>query len=121
MGVQGNKTNYEGKVTLKQKNETGGVKMSGGSYNYTYYQVEDEYVGRMYDKELDEMMKDLCKLLHDLEWWQSGDTCEEDYFKTVAEFKGKYFKRDGRIKNLEQIIEAETKRLKDELIQMLGE
>ena len=37
--------------------------MSGGSYNYLYSQIEDEYVGRMYDIELNDMMKDLTKLL----------------------------------------------------------
>lgn len=33
--------------------------MSGGSYGYGYFTVSDQYVGRMYDSELDEMMKDL--------------------------------------------------------------
>lgn len=47
--------------------------MSGGSYNYMYCRVEDEYVDRMYDSQLNSMMKDLCELLHDLEWWQSCD------------------------------------------------
>ena len=45
--------------------------MSGGHYNYMYCRIEDEYVDRMYDSQLNEMMKDLCKLLHDLEWWKS--------------------------------------------------
>jgi len=66
--------------------------MSGGSYNYLYGQIEDEYVGRMYDPILNEMMKDLVVLLKDLEWWQSGDNAEEYYRKTVKEFKRKYFK-----------------------------
>ena len=48
--------------------------MSGGSYNYMYCRVEEEYVDRMYDSQLNEMMKDLVKVLHDLEWWQSCDT-----------------------------------------------
>ena len=40
--------------------------MSGGSYNYMYCQIEEEYVDRMYDYQLNEMMKDLVKVLHDL-------------------------------------------------------
>lgn len=28
----------------------------------------------------------LNKIMHDLEWWQSGDTGEEDFDKTVDEF-----------------------------------
>ena len=66
--------------------------MSGGSYNYMFGRVEDEYVGRMYDPILNEMMKDLVVLLKDLEWWQSGDNAEEYYRKTVKKFKEKYFK-----------------------------
>ena len=31
--------------------------MSGGSYNYMYCRIEDEYVGRMFDAQLNEMMK----------------------------------------------------------------
>ena len=65
--------------------------MSGGSFNYLYRTIEYEYVGRMQDIVLDEMMEDLVKVLHDLEWWQSADISEEDYRETVEEFKKKYF------------------------------
>ena len=41
--------------------------MSGGSYNYMYSRIEDEYAGRMHDSQLNAMMNDLCELLHDLE------------------------------------------------------
>ena len=53
--------------------------MSGGHYNYMCCRIEDEYVDRMYDSQLNEMMKDLCKLLHDLEWWKSCDYSEDTY------------------------------------------
>lgn len=66
--------------------------MSGGSFNYQYSTIEYEYVGKMQDVILNELMKDLVKVLHDLEWWQSGDTSEEDYRETVNDFKEKYFK-----------------------------
>lgn len=67
--------------------------MSGGSYSYMCYRIEYEYVGRMFDDQLDEMMKDLCKVLHDLEWWRSSDFDEDSYRKTVTEFKKKWFKQ----------------------------
>jgi Ni,Fe-hydrogenase III component G len=89
--------------------------MSGGSYNYTYFQVEDQYVGKMYDIELDEMMSDLCGVLHDLEWWQSGDYIEEDYRETVQKFKEKWFgKRDERLRELvaKEIDEVKEKIMK---------
>lgn len=31
--------------------------MSGGSYNYEFGRIEDEYVGKMYDSQLNAMMK----------------------------------------------------------------
>ena len=66
--------------------------MSGGSFNYLYRQVATEYIGKMHDMELDDMMDDLAQLLHDLEWWISGDYGEEQYRDTVCAFKGKWFK-----------------------------
>ena len=65
--------------------------MSGGSYNYEYSRVEDQYVEMMYDDELNDMMEDLVKVLHDLEWWQSGDYSEDDYRESVKQFKDKWF------------------------------
>jgi hypothetical protein len=91
--------------------------MSGGSYEYIYEKVDDWYVGRMFDSELDEMMKDLVPLLHDLEWWQSGDISEEDYRKSVTNFKGKWFRSvpNARISRISNIIEN----VKSQLIRQL--
>ncbi|OLS02017.1 hypothetical protein [Tissierella creatinophila] len=70
--------------------------MSGGSYNYLFGQVDNEYVGSMFDIELNDMMYDLVKVLKDLEWWQSGDIGEEEYRKTVKRFKDIWFgNREG--------------------------
>ena len=88
--------------------------MSGGSFEYRYLIIEDCYVGNMFDKELDEMLKDLVKVLHDLEWWQSGDISEKKYRETVTKFKAKWFKRDKV--NIERIIEKEFSNKKDELL-----
>ena len=82
--------------------------MSGGSYDYKYYTIEEYYVGAMYDAELDEMMEDLVEVLHDVEWWQSGDICEDGYRKTVKKFKDKWFNTDRgeRIMTREEAIKA---------------
>jgi hypothetical protein len=92
--------------------------MSGGSYNYTYCRVDEEYVGRMYDAEMDDMMKDLVKVLHDLEWWQSCDTDEESYRKSLKSFKRKWFKGD-RNARLEKIIDEKVEALRKELKEMM--
>lgn len=93
--------------------------MSGGSYNYTCFRVEDEYVGQMHDKELDEMMRDLVNVLHDVEWWQSSDIGEDDYRKIVRAFKEKWFNQT-RAERLIPIIDKEIDRLRTELVEMVG-
>ena len=93
--------------------------MSGGSYNYECYRVEEEYVGAMHDAELDEMMKDLVKVLHDVEWWQSCDIGEDDYRKTVKDFKDKWFNAD-RCERLKPIIDRRINEVRTELINMIG-
>ena len=83
--------------------------MSGGSYNYNYSTIENEYAGKMFDPILNEMMKDLVEVLHDLEWWQSGDYCEEDYRITAREFKEKYFKNYNE--TIKEVIKNEVKEI----------
>lgn len=74
--------------------------MSGGSYNYIYSRLKDECGNNMYDEEMNDLINDLCEVLHDLEWWQSCDTSEESYRKTLTKFKKKWFKgnREERLK-----------------------
>lgn len=73
--------------------------MSGGSHDYICYKLENECGGQMQDYELNEMLKDFFNVLHDLEWWQSGDIGEDSYRKTVKEFKEKWFgqTQEGRL------------------------
>ena len=92
--------------------------MSGGSYEYICYKVEEQCVGRMHDAEMDEMMKDLAKVLHDLEWWDSDDIGEEDYRKTLKKFKAKWFNGD-RNARLEIIIDEKVEALRKELKEMM--
>lgn len=88
--------------------------MSGGSYCYMFNRIEEEYVGRMYDSQLNAMMKDLVDLLHDLEWWQSCDYGEDTYRKTVAEFKRKWFKQTKI--DVQKQIESELEQTKNQLL-----
>jgi hypothetical protein len=67
--------------------------MSGGHFNYMYSTIEDMYGGNLLDPDLNEMLKDFIELLHDLEWFESGDYDEETYFSTVEEFKKKWFNK----------------------------
>lgn len=94
--------------------------MSGGSYDYIYLTLEETCEGQMYDAEMDDLIKDLCKVLHDLEWWQSGDTDEESYRKSLAKFKKKWFQGD-RNKRLKGYIDNQIGKVKRSLYQLIGE
>lgn len=94
--------------------------MSGGSYNYIYYTLEDECKGAMYDAEMNDLIADLCEVLHDLEWWQSGDTSEERYRETLAKFKKKWFHGD-RKERLKGYIDNQIGIVKRELYALIGE
>jgi hypothetical protein len=68
----------------------------------------------MFDSQLNEMMKDLVKVLHDLEWWQSCDYDEKRYREAVIKFKKKWF-RQTKI-DVQKQIESEFEKTKNELL-----
>jgi len=68
--------------------------MSGGHYNYLCYTIEDTYEGELENVLLEEMLKDICKLLKSLEWYKSGDTSQESYHQDVNNFINKWIKTD---------------------------
>ena len=94
-------------------------KFSGGSYDYKYYVVDDYYNGKMFDAELNDLINDLVKIMHDVEWWQSGDTLEEDYRESVKKFKNKWFGQT-RSKRLKTIIDNELENKRKELYDLIG-
>ena len=87
--------------------------MSGGSFNYKYTDIRYTYEGRMRDEELEELLQDFCDLLHDLEWWQSGDYSEDEYRKSVTEFKKKW------LNGYDDNTTARVERLKKNLIEKI--
>lgn len=93
--------------------------MSGGSHNYICYKIEEELVGQMHDKELDDLMKDIAKLAHDLEWYDSSDYGENDYKKSVEKFKNKWFGK-SRNERLKEYIDESINELKEQLYTMIG-
>ena len=93
--------------------------MSGGHFNYAFYNL-DTYSGEMEDAELNELLEDFQKLLHDLEGYKSGDYGPDEYKNTVNWFKKKWFKAD-RSERLERIIGVKVEELKTALMEMIGE
>lgn len=71
--------------------------MSGGSFDYLFFKVEDmaSEVGVVKSKEEIEFSKILIKvskLMKSIEWAYSGDTSIEDFKKDWNEFKGEILK-----------------------------
>ena len=93
--------------------------MSGGSYNYIYCRLKEECEGAMYDDEMNDMITDLCEVLHDLEWWQSGDKCESEYRDTVQRFKDKWFHGD-RTERFKGYIDEQVGLIREQLYRMIG-
>ena len=94
--------------------------MSGGSYSYIYSTLSMECSNRMYDAEMNDLIEDLCDLLHDLEWWQSGDFSEDHYRNTLMKFKAKWFKGD-RQERLKGYIDEQIGIVRSQLYSLIGE
>lgn len=93
--------------------------MSGGSHNYAFARIENDLCGQMEDAELNDLMLDIGKLAHDLEWWKSGDTSEATYRKTVKAFKAKWFEAD-RNKRIEKYVKEAFDKTKNAMLKMIG-
>ena len=94
--------------------------MSEGSYGYIFSKLSGECEGRMYDAEMNDLIEDLCAVLHDLEWWQSGDSSEDRYRNTLMKFKAKWFKGD-RQERLKGYIDEQIGMVRSQLYSMIGE
>lgn len=93
--------------------------MSGGSHNYICYKIEEELVGQMKDPELNDLMKDIADLAHDLEWADSGDYSKDDYIESVKKFKEKWFGKN-RTKRLRSYIDKQVEEVRKELYAMIA-
>lgn len=73
----------------------------------------------MHDRELNDLMKDIAELAHDLEWYDSSDYGEDDYRESVVKFKAKWFEqsREERLKNY---IDEAVDELRKDLYAMIG-
>lgn len=64
--------------------------MSGGAFDYGFYHIND-YAKACDDEVIKQLLEDVATLCHDLEWYESGDTGEEDWEESKRVFKDKWF------------------------------
>ena len=100
--------------------------MSGGHFEYADSRLKDEIFGWadkpsnvFEDMEISELVWDVLNLIHDYDWYASGDTCKETYLKAKNKFKKKWFdsKRDVRLR---KIVDEALRRTKAELYETIG-
>lgn len=92
--------------------------MSGGSMDYICYRV-GEAAGMCEDVELAELLRDTAQVLHDEEWWESGDYNEDRYRESLAEFKAKWFK-GGRVDRLKGYVDKEIELCRKRCYSIIG-
>ena len=71
--------------------------MSGGHFDYTDSQAKSEIFGWtdkptnvFEDREISELIFDVFDLIHDYDWYVSGDTCEATWLQAKRAFKAKW-------------------------------
>lgn len=94
--------------------------MSGGHFNYTDETAKNEIFGWtdkpvnvFEDREISELIWDVFELIHDFDWYMSGDTDRKDYLASKAKFKAKWLKSDKS--SAQRIIDEAIEELKQEL------
>lgn len=99
--------------------------MSGGRFDYVDGRLKDEIFGWtdkpsnvFEDREISELVWDVLNLIHDFDWYESGDTCKETYLKAKEAFKKKWFSNRGV--RVRQIVDNALKQAKDELYETFG-
>ena len=99
--------------------------MSGGHFDYIDNRLKDEIFGWtdspsnvFEDREISELVWDVLNLIHDFDWYASGDTRKETYLKAKAEFKKKWMSNRGV--RVRRIVDEAIQRTKNELYETFG-
>ena len=101
--------------------------MSGGHFNYTDSRLKTEIFGWgdkptnvFEDREISELVWDVLDLIHEYDWYQSGDSGKDKYLAKKTAFKNKWLSNRGV--RVRRIIEDSISDLKTELYEtFLGE
>ena len=99
--------------------------MSGGHFCYKDCALKGEIFGWsdtpsnvFEDREISELVWDVLDLIHEYDWYASGDTGKDTYLKAKTDFKKKWFSNRGV--RIRQIVDDALKRCKDELYETFG-
>lgn len=103
--------------------------MSGGAFNYIDSQLSSEIFGYLdddkkipnifEDKEISELIYDVLNLIHDFDWYASGDTGEDSWLTKKNKFKTKWFTTPPK-ERIKRIIDDSIIGLKEDLYKTYG-
>jgi hypothetical protein len=95
--------------------------MSGGYFEYTDSRLKSEIFGWtdrpknvFEDKEITELVWDMLDLIHEFDWYKSGDTGEETWLKEKVAFKKKWFGGNRGVR-VRRIVDEALQQTKEEL------
>ena len=95
--------------------------MSGGHFNYLDSSLKNEMFGWsdkfhnvLDDRELSELVWDILDLLHDYDWYISGDTGEDSWLEARKEFKDKWLNAE-REDMVKRMIDGAVEECREEL------
>ena len=116
--MSGGYWNYENDSVAR---EIFGWSVDAPSYDLANRQESAKLVAKenpLEDFEISELAYDLFCLLHSYDWYKSGDTTDETYFKDVQYFKNKWLSStmDDRIDRLTELAKSTFNDLKDEYV-----
>ena len=95
--------------------------MSGGYFDYKdgalktrIFGWDNEFTNAFEDREISQLVWDTFELIHEFDWYKSGDNSEETWLEKKKQFKQKWFDtlREDRIKS---IVDKAFSECKDEL------
>lgn len=99
--------------------------MSGGRFNYMDstllneifgWNVSEDNIPNIFeDIEISELIYDVLILMHDFDWYASGDTGEETWIKKKKEFKKKWLGGTPRKDMIKRMIEKSLSESREEL------
>ena len=100
--------------------------MSGDRFDYADSRLKSEIFGYFAekpgnvfeDREISELVWDVLDLIHDYDWYASGDTCKETYLEKKAEFKKKWLSNRGV--RVRRIVDEALAEVKAELYETYG-
>lgn len=102
--------------------------MSGGKFDYIDGRCQGEIFGWLQtgdripnvfeDREISEMIYDVFNLIHDYDWYASGDTCKETYLAKKKAFKDKWLQKDEI--RVRRIVDEAVDNLRKEMYETYG-